>query len=73
MFEYDDEYIDKYLRAVRAFYDGNTYRVLYSPQGRGDNILLALHVHHKKDRKLSSTAKRTARARLKDWRSRGNK
>ena len=72
-FEHDDEYIDKDLRAVRAFCDGNTYRVLYSLQGRSDKILLALHVHQKKDRKLSPLAKRTAKKRLRDWNARGGR
>lgn len=55
---------------MRVFLGGCTYRVLYAREGVHDQILLAVHVFQKKDRKLPVTAKRLAERRLRDWRSR---
>jgi phage-related protein len=70
-FPYEDEAIDKDLRSVRVFFDSCTYRLLYSTVGAHDQVLLALHVINKKDRKLPRQAQRLAAKRLSDWKRRG--
>ncbi|MFG2194443.1 type II toxin-antitoxin system RelE/ParE family toxin [Streptomyces sp. NPDC048639] len=67
---YEQESIGNGLQAVRVFIGGCTYRVLYSPIGSHDHVLLALHVITKKDRKLPKTAKDLAISRLRDWEAR---
>lgn len=69
-FAYEDEQIDREIRAIRVFYDGSTYRVLYAPVGKQDQILLALHVIEKRSRRLPAPARRLARRRLHDWTNR---
>jgi phage-related protein len=73
LFPYEDEQIAGELRAVRVFFDGNTYRLLYAREGQRDQILLALHVINKKDKKLPLRARRLAEKRLSEWRRRGGK
>lgn len=68
---YEHEHIEGDLRAIRVFLDGDTYRVLYAEEGMHDQVLLALHAHMKKDRKLSVRTKQLAARRLRDWRMRG--
>lgn len=46
----EDEGIRGDLRAIRVSFDGNTYRALYASEGAHGEILLALHVLHKKSR-----------------------
>ncbi|WP_129593299.1 type II toxin-antitoxin system RelE/ParE family toxin [Streptomyces sp. C] len=70
-FPYEQERIDDQICAVRVFLDGCTYRLLYAPVGGSDQVLLAVHVFQKKDRKLNRNDKNLARKRLKDWELRG--
>lgn len=70
-FHYEDERIDAELRAVRVFYDGCTYRLIYATVASHDQVLLGLHVLHKKDRRLPIRARRLAHKRLADWETRG--
>lgn len=67
---YEEERIDGDLHAVRVFVDGSTYRLLYAYEGRHDQVLLALHCFHKKERKLPVRARKLADRRLREWRSR---
>ncbi|WP_078861648.1 type II toxin-antitoxin system RelE/ParE family toxin [Streptomyces sp. NRRL F-5650] len=64
---YEQESVGNGLFAVRVFFADCTYRLLYSPVGSHDQVLLALHVINKKDRKLPKAAKDLAIERLKDW------
>lgn len=70
-FPYELEHVEGDLHAVRVFYDGCTYRVLFATEGEHDAILLALHVMQKKSQNLPKQAKRLAKQRLKSWRERG--
>ncbi|MFD7062736.1 type II toxin-antitoxin system RelE/ParE family toxin [Streptomyces sp. NPDC059906] len=67
---YEQESVGNGIFAVRVFFSGCTYRLLYSPVGSHDQVFLALHVINKKDRKLPKAAKDLAIERLKDWTSR---
>jgi phage-related protein len=69
-FPYELEHIDGDLQAVRVFYNGCTYRVLFVTEGEHDAILLALNVMQKKSRKLPQKDKRLAERRLQNWRER---
>lgn len=70
-FPYELERIDGDLQAVRVFYDGCTYRVLFATEGEHDAILPALNVMQKKSRKLPQKDMRLAKQRLQSWRERG--
>jgi phage-related protein len=70
-FPYELEHIEGDLQAVRVFFDGCTYRVIFATEGGHDTILLALHVMQKKSRQLPKQAKRLAKQRLQSWRERG--
>lgn len=72
-FEHDLEKINEDIHAARVFFDGSTYRVLFSHEGKSDAILLALHLVQKKDRKLDPKALGLAQRRLADWRARGTR
>ncbi|MES4889075.1 type II toxin-antitoxin system RelE/ParE family toxin [Streptomyces sp. NPDC096012] len=67
---YEQESVGNGIFAVRVFFADCTYRLLYSPVGSRDQVLLALHVINKKDRKLPKVAKDLAIERLKDWTAR---
>lgn len=71
LMHYEEEHLGGELHAVRVFLDGKTYRLLYAYEGAHDQVLLALHCLHKKDRKLPRQARNLALKRLKDWRTRG--
>ena len=47
------------------------YRILFSEEGKHNNILLALEGLPKKTRKVPNPLIDLAETRLKDWRSRG--
>ncbi len=74
---------NKGLRAARhlgnAIYevraDGNqvTYRLLFAPQGRRNQVLLALVPFKKKTQKTPPQRIRVAEARLRDWKKRGKR
>ena len=70
-FHYELEQINRDLKAVRVFFDGSTYRLLFASVGAHDEVLLGLHVIQKKDARLPLQARRTAQRRLADWESRG--
>jgi phage-related protein len=67
---YEEEHIGGDLHAVRVFVNSSTFRLLYAYEGRHDQVLLALHCLHKKDRRLPLAARRLAERRLRDWRDR---
>ena len=71
LMRYEEEHIKGDLHAVRIFFNGSTYRLLYAYEGRSDQVLLGLHCLQKKDRKLPGRARVLAERRLRDWRSRG--
>jgi phage-related protein len=56
---------------VRADGDRQTYRILFAPEGRRSQVLLALEGFSKKTQKTPSEKIRLAERRLADWRRRG--
>ena len=55
---------------VRADGDRAAYRVLFAPQGRRGQVLLALEALKKQTQKTPAGTIRLAERRLRDWRSR---
>lgn len=62
---YDD------LWEVRATGLTRIYRVVFSPEGRFGQVLLALHAFNKKTQRTPPDTLRLAAERLADWRHRG--
>lgn len=56
---------------VRADSDRQTFRVLFAPEGRRSQVLLALDGFSKKTQKTPPEKIRLAERRLSDWRRRG--
>jgi phage-related protein len=56
---------------VRADGDRQTYRILFAPEGRRSQVLLALEGFSKKTQKTPLDEIRLAERRLADWRRRG--
>lgn len=56
---------------VRAAGDRQAFRVLFAPEGRRSQILLALEGFSKKTRRTPPESIKLAERRLADWRSRG--
>ena len=56
---------------VRAKYDTNIYRLLFSPQGGHSHVLLGLECFQKKTQKTPPAKIDLAEARLADWIRRG--
>lgn len=55
---------------VRADGERATYRILFAPEGRRGQVLLALEAFSKKTRKAPPQKIALAERRLRDWRSR---
>jgi phage-related protein len=58
---------------VRADGDRQTYRILFAPEGRRSQVLLALEGFSKKTQKTPPEKIRLAERRLADWRRRGHR
>ncbi len=56
---------------VRADGDRQTFRILFAPQGRRGQVLLALECFSKKTQKTPPAKIRLAERRLAEWRRRG--
>ena len=56
---------------VRADGDGQTFRILFAPEGRRSQILLALEMFSKKTQKTPPEKIQLAERRLAEWRRRG--
>lgn len=56
---------------VRADGDRQTFRILFAPEGRRGQVLLALEAFSKRTQKTPPEKIRLAERRLKDWRTRG--
>ena len=56
---------------VRVQAERKAYRVLFSPEGRSQQVLLALEAFAKKTQKTPTRTIELAERRLSDWRSRG--
>jgi phage-related protein len=67
----------KHLRGdiyeVVADGDRQTFRILFAPEGRHKQVLLALHGFSKKTQKTPPEQLRLAERRLADWRMRGRR
>jgi phage-related protein len=67
----------KHLRGeiyeVIADGDRQTFRILFAPEGRHKQVLLALHGFSKKTQKTPPERLRLAERRLADWRMRGRR
>jgi phage-related protein len=59
------------IHEVRADGDRQTYRILFSSEGRRSRVLLALEGFSKKTQKTPPEKIRLAERRLADWRRRG--
>jgi phage-related protein len=66
-------HLDEGIYEVRT--DGNrvTYRVLFAPQGKRKQILLALEAFKKKTQKTPTQTIALAKQRLRDWEERGSR
>lgn len=64
-------HLDEDIYEVRT--DGNrvTYRVLFAPQGKRKQVLLALEAFKKKTQKTPPQTIALAKRRLRDWEERG--
>lgn len=60
------------LYEVRAEGERQSYRVLFAPEGRRGQVLLALEAFSKKTQKTPKEKIELAERRLRDWRSRGS-
>jgi phage-related protein len=58
---------------VRVYGENQAFRVLFAPEGRFKQVLLALEGFAKKTQKTPPRAIQLAERRLADWRSRGKK
>ena len=56
---------------VRVQADRKAFRVLFSPEGRAQQVLLALEAFTKKTQRTPTRTIELAERRLSDWRSRG--
>jgi phage-related protein len=56
---------------VRIQGEGKAFRVLFSPEGKSQQVLLALEAFTKKTQKTPTRAIELAERRLSDWRRRG--
>ena len=56
---------------VRAAGDRQAFRILFAPEGRRSQVLLALEAFSKKTQRTPPHALRLAEGRLADWRARG--
>ena len=59
------------IHEVRADGDRQTYRILFAPEGRRSQVLLALEGFSKKTQRTPPEKIRLAERRLADWRRRG--
>jgi phage-related protein len=66
------ERLDEEIHEVKADGRRQTYRVLFSPQGRHDQVLLSLEAFSKKTQKTPPAKLRLAKRRLREWQSRGD-
>ncbi|HET7510119.1 MAG TPA: type II toxin-antitoxin system RelE/ParE family toxin [Solirubrobacterales bacterium] len=66
-------HLDGDIYEVRANGNRVIYRVLFAPQGKRSQVLLALEAFKKKSQKTPPQAIKLARQRLRDWESRGRK
>jgi phage-related protein len=64
-------HLDGDIYEVRADGDRAIYRVLFAPQGRRNQVLLALEALKKKTQKTPPQTVKLAKQRLRDWESRG--
>ena len=64
-------FIRNEIYEVRCHGKDRIYRILFSQEGKHENILLALEGFPKKTEKVPESEIRLAETRLADWRSRG--
>jgi phage-related protein len=57
---------------IRAFGSGVSYRILFAPQGKKGQVLLALTAFRKKSQKTPPQMIRLAERRLRDWERRAS-
>lgn len=65
-------HLDGDIYEVRAEGTQVIYRILFAPQGRYKQVLLALEGFKKKTQKTPPQTIRLAKRRLRDWKRRGN-
>jgi phage-related protein len=65
------ERLDDELHEVKADGTRQTFRVLFAPEGKHDQVLLSLEAFSKKTQKTPPAKIRLARRRLQEWRARG--
>jgi phage-related protein len=59
------------IREVRITGHDQSFRILFAPQGRYEQVFLALEGFSKKEEKTPMDVIRTAEERLRDWQGRG--
>jgi phage-related protein len=64
-------HVDGEIYEVRADGEQQTFRILFAPEGRRGQVLLALEAFSKKTRKTPPQSIALAKRRLADWRARG--
>ena len=65
------EHLGEEIHEVKADGLRQSFRLLFSPEGRHDQILLALEGFSKKTQKTPPAKLKLAKRRLREWRSRG--
>lgn len=67
------EHLEGEIHEVKAEGDRQTFRILFAPQGRHDQVLLSLEGFSKKTQKTPRSKIELAKRRLRDWRARGGR
>lgn len=65
------EHLDDAIYEVKADGARQTFRILFAPEGKHDQVLLSLEGFSKKTQKTPPAKIRLAKQRLADWRARG--
>lgn len=65
------ERLDEEIHELKADGLRQSFRLLFSPEGRHDQVLLALEGFSKKTQKTPPAKLKLAKRRLREWRSRG--
>jgi len=67
------EHLEGEIHEVKAEGDRQTFRILFAPQGKHDQVLLSLEGFSKKMQKTPRSKIELAKRRLRDWRARGGR
>lgn len=65
------EHLEDEIHEVKAEGNRQTFRILFAPQGKHDQVLLSLEGFSKKTQKTPRNKIELAKRRLREWRARG--